>query len=75
MMRARLGAADNSFGRHTEQLAAARVNTEAARSRIEDVDVANEVAERTRNRILLDLQLTGLRQSAGSTSRTLDLLG
>lgn len=73
--RASLGAADNTFQRQQEQLAAARVDHEAARSRIEDADVAGETANRTRDGILLQLQLRGLRSAANSDQRLLDLLG
>src|SRR5688572_26024962 len=47
-LRARLGAADTSLGRHAAQLAAAGESAEAARSRIADADQAREVADATR---------------------------
>lgn len=72
--RARLGALDNTLGRQQEQLASARENSEAARSRIEDADYAREVANSTRNRILTDLTLSGQRIADRSRARVLDLL-
>ncbi|MCK5945247.1 MAG: flagellin FliC [Planctomycetes bacterium] len=72
--RARLGALDGGFSRQEQQLAVARANAEEARSRIEDVDVAREVANRTRARILSDLTLAGQRIADGSRQRVLDLL-
>ena len=72
--RAGLGALDNTFARQEQQLSAARVQAEEARSRIEDVDYAREVAESTKNRILTDLTLAGQRISDGNRSRVLDLL-
>ncbi len=73
--RARLGAADNSLGRHATQLASAAESAEAARSRIEDADFARELAEQTRDRILRDLQLAGQRHANRPPQRLLDLLG
>jgi flagellin len=70
----RLGAADSGLTRHSEQLARARVEAAAARSRSEDADVAKEVAEATRDRILLGLQQAGQRQTGG-VERLLDRMG
>ena len=53
---------------------AARVQAEEARSRIEDVDYAREVAESTKYRILTDLTLAGQRIADQSRGRLLDLL-
>ncbi len=74
-VRAALGAAGNTLQRHGEQLGAAREAQEAARSRIEDVDVAQAVAEQVRDRILLGLQVSGQRQASASPRRLLDLMG
>lgn len=72
--RGRLGAADGSLGRHARQLGAAGDAAEAARSRIEDVDVAQAVAEQTRDRILHSLQVSG--QRLGNARRpSLDWMG
>lgn len=75
MARARVGAADSGSSRQSEQLAAARVAAADSRSRIEDADVAQEVALTTRDRLLLGMQLTGQRRAAGTERRLLDLLG
>lgn len=72
--RGRLGSADNALERHSRQLGATGEALEDARSRIEDVDVAKAVAEQTRDRILVGLQVSGLR--AGRSQRhLLDLMG
>ena len=73
--RAGLGALDNTFARQEQQLSAARVQAEEARSRIEDVDYAREVAESTKYRILTDLTLAGQRIADQNRGRLLDLLG
>ena len=73
--RARLGAADSGLSRQSEQLAVARASAAESRSRIEDADVAQEVAAATRDRILLGMQLTGQRTARGVERRLLDLLG
>ena len=62
--RGRLGSADHAFGSHMAQLGAGAIAAEAARSRIEDADVAMAVAEQTRDRILLGLQIHGSRSAA-----------
>lgn len=72
--RAALGAADNSLSARQEQLAAERASAEEARSRIEDVDVAREVASATRNQILSGLQVQSQRIAEQSRSRLVDLL-
>ncbi len=74
-VRSQLGATDNRLSHQSEALATARNNAEAARSRIEDADVAREVAALTRDRILQDLQLSGLKITGQSNRRVLDLLG
>ncbi|HEB53337.1 MAG TPA: flagellin FliC [bacterium] len=72
--RARLGALDNNLDRQRERLAVQRENQEAARSRIEDADVAREIAEVTRNRILSDLAIAGQRIQNRDRGRIMDLL-
>lgn len=73
--RARLGALDNTMARQQSQLATSRVNAEAARSRIEDLDVAKAVSESTRDRLLQDLAMGGHRMAEANRGRVLDLLG
>lgn len=73
--RARLGAIDNTFSRQISQLSSSRIHAEEARSRIEDVDIAQAVATSTRDRILMDLTLAGQRTSEQGRRRVLDLLG
>lgn len=72
--RAGLGALDAAFGRQEAQAAATRIGAEEARARIEDVDVAREVATSTRNRILSELTMAGQRIADRNRSRVLDLL-
>ncbi|MBL8754023.1 MAG: hypothetical protein JNK15_12055 [Planctomycetes bacterium] len=74
-VRATLGAADHTLERHGRQLGAAGEALEAARSRIEDVDVAQAVAEQVRDRILLGLQVSGQRVAGSAPRRLLDLMG
>lgn len=74
-VRSELGATENRLGHQSEALAAARVSAEEARSRIEDADVAREVADMTRDRILQGLQMSGLKITGRSNHRVLDLLG
>jgi flagellin len=73
--RARLGAIDNALTHWQNAAATTRANTEAARSRIEDVDVAAAVAGATRDRILTDLLLGSHRVTEHSRARVFDLLG
>lgn len=74
-VRSRLGALDNRLQHHGEALAVARIQAEAARSRIEDADFAAETAALTRDRILQGLQLSGLQIPGREARRALDLLG
>jgi flagellin len=74
-VRAALGTADNTLERHGRQLGAAGEAFEAARSRLEDVDVAQAMAEQVRDRILLGLQVSGQRVAGSAPRRLLDLLG
>ena len=73
--RARLGATDNALANQQESLAAARIAADEARSRIEDLDVARAIAERTRDRILGDLALAGQREDNRNQRQILNLLG
>lgn len=72
--RSELGAVDTRFVHQSAALAVGRENAEAARSRIEDVDVAKEVATLTQERILQSLQLSGVKTGGHSHQRLLDLL-
>ena len=74
-VRSRLGALENGLSHRSESLAMARVHAGEARSRIEDADLATEVAALTRDRILHRLQLSGLVIAGRSNWRVLDLLG
>lgn len=56
-LRGDFGAAASRLETVTGQLSERRLNTEAANSRIEDADLAREVAERTRNEILLNASI------------------
>jgi flagellin len=74
-VRSELGAADTRFSHQSAAIATSRANAEDSRSRIEDADVAQEVASLTRDRILQSLQISGLGAVAGNHHRVLDLLG
>lgn len=74
-VRSELGATENRLGHQSRALAAARESAAAARSRLEDADVAAEVAVMTRDRILQGLQMSGLKITGRSNHRVLDLLG
>ncbi|MCC7398805.1 MAG: flagellin [Planctomycetes bacterium] len=73
--RAAMGAAEQTFSRQQEQLAVARVDHEAARSRLEDADLAQATAERARQGMLVQMTLLGLRSGASTDRHRLDLLG
>ncbi|MCA8976830.1 MAG: flagellin [Planctomycetes bacterium] len=73
--RASLGATHNRMAYRAESVATMRVNAEESRSRIEDADYAKEVADLTRDRILLQMQVSGLVRSGQVNKATLDLLG
>lgn len=75
MARARLGALDNRLGHHAESLAAAREATEAARSRIEDADVAFEVASLVQLRLREQVGIASLVKAGRHGRSALDLLG
>ncbi len=72
--RTQLGAFGSGLSRQIGRLGAASEATEAARSRIEDVDVAQEVATQTRDRILMSMQLRGQTLANGTTHSRLDQL-
>lgn len=69
-----LGTASESFSHRSAAIATSRANAEAARSRIEDADVAQEVASLTRDRILQSLELSGIKATTTNHHRVLDLL-
>lgn len=73
--RARLGAVDNTFSRQISQLSSARINSEEARSRIEDLDLASEMAASTRDQLLIDLSVARQRIADRGGGSTLDLFG
>ncbi len=73
--RSQLGTSASGLERAAAASAAARESEAAARSRIEDADLAQEVANRTRDRILHDLQLSGIRVGRQTADHAIDLLG
>lgn len=73
--RARLGAVDNTFSRQISRLSSARINSEEARARIEDVDFAKAVSESARDQILIDMTIAGQRMSDQGRGSALNLLG
>jgi flagellin len=73
--RGRLGAAVNRLAHQQEAVAAGRVATEAARSRLEDTDIAEAMATMARERVRQGLQLAGVRLTGESSRRVLDILG
>lgn len=54
-------------------LVAEAINTEAARSRVEDADLAQELVEQTTNQILLQTSIAAQVQGNASAERVLDL--
>ncbi len=73
--RANLGAIQNRFISTNENLGVAIENLSAARSRIEDTDVAEATAELTRNNILLSASTGVLAQANNIPQNALRLLG
>lgn len=73
--RTQIGAFHSALSRQSDRLGASAEASEAARSRIEDVNVAQEVADLTRSRILMSMQLSGQASAGGSSQRLLNLLG
>jgi flagellin len=72
--RASLGSTVNSLQSRISNLRQTADNTAAARSRIEDVDVAQATAERTRDDILAQAQIALAGHSRGIAATTLRLL-
>ncbi len=73
--RSALGATQNSFAHAIRQVSVAAENTEAARSRIEDADMAREVSNQVAARIQRDAATAAqsqLDQSRGSVLRLLE---
>ncbi len=72
--RASMGASQNRLELKIENLAVYRENLEAANSRIRDVDVASEMAEMTKNQILLQAGASMLAQANSLPQLLLSLL-
>jgi len=72
--RAELGAMQNRLGFTIDNLAVARQNTTAARSRIEDADMAEETSKMTRNKILNQSSIAMLAQANQTPNQILQLL-
>ena len=72
--RASMGASQNRLESKIENLAVYRENLEAANSRIRDVDVASEMAEMTKNQILLQAGASMLAQANSLPQLLLSLL-
>lgn len=72
--RSNVGAAESRLGTAIGVLAASVENTLSAESRIRDVDVASEVAELTRERILQESSVSALRLVNETQAIILDLL-
>ena len=73
--RGRIGAVVNQLGSQVQTELASFEATAAARSRIEDLDVAAEVADKTKNQILFNAQLGLQSHSRVADSALLQLLG
>lgn len=73
--RASLGATQNRLEVKIDNLAVSRENLEAANSRIRDVDVASEMAEMTKNQILMQAGSSMLAQANALPQTALALLG
>jgi len=72
--RASMGASQNRLESKIENLAVYRENLEAANSRIRDVDVGSEMAEMTKNQILLQAGASMLAQANSLPQLLLSLL-
>jgi flagellin len=72
--RASMGASQNRLESKIENLAVYRENLEAANSRIRDVDVASEMAQMTKNQILLQAGASMLAQANSLPQLLLSLL-
>jgi len=72
--RASMGASQNRLESKIENLAVYRENLQAANSRIRDVDVASEMAEMTKNQILLQAGASMLAQANSLPQLLLSLL-
>lgn len=73
--RGSLGSVANQLAYRGNTVATMRLNTDAARSRIEDADFANEVANMTRDRILQGMQVAGLKLHGRASKAGLNLMG
>ena len=73
--RAQLGATQNRLDSKIENLAVAKENVESANSRIRDVDVASEMADMTKNQILMQAGSSMLAQANSLPQTALSLLG
>jgi flagellin len=74
-VRGSIGAVQNRFTSAISSLSIASENLSAARSRIQDADVANETANLTRNQILIQAGISVLGQANQLPSLALKLLG
>lgn len=74
-VRANLGALQNRLGSAINTLAISDENLSAAKSRIRDVDIAEETANMTKNNILLQAGTSVLSQANQSSNIALKLLG
>jgi flagellin len=74
-VRGDIGAVQNRFSSAISSLSVASENLSAARSRIQDADVAQETAQLTRNQILIQAGVSVLAQANQLPSVALSLLG
>jgi flagellin len=74
-VRGSIGAVQNRFISAISSLSVASENLSAARSRIQDADVAQETAELTRTQILIQAGVSVLAQANQLPSVALSLLG
>ena len=74
-IRANLGANQNRLQSAVNSLSISDENLSAAKSRIRDVDVAEETADMTKNNILVQAGVSVLAQANQSTSAALKLIG
>lgn len=73
--RASLGAMQNRLESKLDNLAVSKQNLEAANSRIRDVDIASEMADFTKNQILMQAGTSMLAQANSLPQTALSLLG
>jgi flagellin len=74
-VRAQWGATENRFGSSIENMASANVNTQAARSRIQDTDYARSLIDLSKEQTIQQAGIALFAQSKQNSQQVLSLLG